>query len=193
MTDTSTPYRPLFAEPAPPPAIHALLRLLWDTRRAEGWLLNGAFPDGCSAPGEHLTATGTDADGRWAVLDGDRLRRGDCEWLRHITEVGTIAGMWWRTGWQPWPKRPARGPVTEEIRLALKADPDDLAPMFQLYAGLAADGKPDHSPDLRTFQDGADPQMPTDAAIDIPMNLAVTDVLEWLLWLPFDGRRSVEP
>lgn len=193
MTDTTAAYRPLLADPAPPHDIHALLRLLWDTRRAESWLLNGTFPDECASPGEHLAATGANAHGRWAILDGDRLGRRDCEWLRHITEVSTIAGMWWRTRWQQWPKRPPHGPVPEEVRFALKTGPDDLAPMFHLYADLAEDGKPAGPPELRTFQDSADPQMPTDAGIEIPTNLAVRDVLDWLLWLPFDGRRSVEP
>ena len=193
MTDTCDPYTPLFDNPPPPAAISNLLKLLWDAYRTEGWLLNGDWPHGCSAPGEHLTAAGADDGGRWAIHDGERLRAEDSQWLRHMTEVAVTGGTWWRTHWQRWPKHNPQGPTAEEIRIALKRDADDVAPLFHLYAYVDIDGKPHGHPALRTFQDDADPGMPTDAGIELHTNLAVSELLEWVVWLPFDGRRSLAP
>ena len=63
--------------------------------------------------------------------------------------------------------------------------------MFQLYAALGDDEKPIGPPELRTFDPDADTEMPTEAAVVIETNRTVTDLLEWIAWLPFDGRRSV--
>ena len=187
---TTNGYELLAEDPQPPPEAVPLLERLWDARRAEDWLLNAAFPDGRGAPGTHLTATGTDRAGRWAAYDGDRLRAEDCEWLRHITEVQSVRRAWWRTAWRRWPPGASPGPAPGEIRIALDCDPGDPVQMFQLYAHLGADGMPAGGPELRTFQAGADPGMPTDAGIAIESNTAVGEILDWLLWLLLDGRRA---
>ncbi len=185
------PYaRLLHDAPAPPDGMAGLLKQLWDAYRAEDWILNGTVPDGCSAPGEHLTEIGRDAGGRWARHDGETLRAADAEWLRHTTEVSAISRMWWRTAWEPWPKRqrPAAGGA-DEIRLVLNCG-DEPAPSFNLYACLSRDdGLPNGRPALRTYQEDADREMLTDAGIEVDVNPTVGELLEWLLWLPFDGRR----
>ena len=191
MNDATNGYDLLLQHPAPPPETIPLLTRAWDARRAEDWLLNGTWPEGCSAPGEHLTAAGTDGAGRWAVHDGQRLRATDCEWLRHVTEVQTIRRTWWRTHWQSWPPRAAQTREPRELRIALDCDRDSPVQMFQVYAALGDDQKPIGPPELRTFDPDADTEMPTEAAVVIETNRTVTDLLEWIAWLPFDGRRSV--
>ena len=77
-----------------------------------------------------------------------------------------------------------------EIRIALHCAPTPPIQIFQLYADLA-DGKPAGNPELRTFQAGADPSMLTEADIANRTNTPVGEILDWLLWLPFDGRRAL--
>ena len=62
--------------------------------------------------------------------------------------------------------------------------------MFQLYLALSDDEKPIGAPELRTFEPDADTEMPTEAAVVIETNPAAADLLEWIAWLLFDGRRS---
>ena len=76
------------------------------------------------------------------------------------------------------------------MRIALDCDPECPVQMFQLYVALGDDEKPIGAPELRTFDPGADTEMPTEAAVVIETNPAVTDLLEWIAWLLFDGRRS---
>ncbi len=190
MSDTTNGYELLLRRPAPPPETIPLLKRAWDARRTEDWLLNAAWPEGRSAPGEHLTAAGTDRAGRWAVLDGERLRAADCEWLRHITEVQTIRRTWWRTRWQSWPARAAQTREPGEVRIALDCDADSPVQMFQLYLALGDDQMPIGAPELRTFHPDADTEMPTEAAVVIETNPAAAELLEWIAWLLFDGRRS---
>ncbi|MCY4599272.1 MAG: hypothetical protein OXF27_05070 [Acidobacteria bacterium] len=190
MNSTTNGYELLLRRPAPPPEIVPILKRAWDAYRTEDWLLNQAWPEGCSAPGKHLTAAGTDDAGRWAVHDGQRLRATDCEWLRHITEVRTIRRTWWRTRWQSWPPRAGQTRQPGELRIALDCDLESPAETFQLYAALGDDLKPIGAPELRTFDPDADTGMPTEAAVFIETNPAASDLLEWLAWLLFDGRRS---
>ena len=191
MTNTANGYELLLQDPGPPPETLPLLKKAWDAHRAEDWLLNGRWPDKRGGPGDHLSAAGADASGRWATHDGKRLRASDCQWLRHITEVQTIRRTWWRTRWQTWPPAPSQPRDAGEIRIALDCDPESPVQMFQLYAALGADQKPVGPPELRTFHPDADTEMPTDATIVIATNQTVDDLLEWLAWLLFDGRRSV--
>ena len=190
MNDATSGYELLRRRPAPPPETIPLLRRAWDARRTEDWLLNGTWPEGRSAPGEHLTAAGTDRGGRWAVHDGERLRAADCEWLRHITEVQAVRRTWWRTRWQSWPVRAAQTREPREVRIALDCDPGNPVQMFQLYVALADDQMPLGAPELRTFHPDADTEMPTEAAVVVETNPAAADLLEWIAWLLFDGRRS---
>ncbi len=190
MNEPTNGYELLLRRPVPPPETVPLLTRAWDAYRTEDWLLNGAWPKGCSGSGKHLTATGTDGAGRWAVHDGERLRAHDCEWLRHITEVQTIRRTWWRTHWQSWPPRAGQTREPRELRIALNSDLDGPAEMFQLYVALGYDGKPIGPPKLRAFQPDADTAMPTDAAVVIETNPVAADLLEWIAWLLFDGRRS---
>lgn len=189
-TNTTNGYELLLERPGPPPATVPLLKRAWDAHRTEDWLLNGTWPEGRGAPGEHLTAAGTDSAGRWAVHDGERLRARDCEWLRHITEVRTVRRTWWRTHWQSWPPLSGQTRQPREVRIALDCDPESPVQMFQLYAALADDEKPIGAPELRTFQPGVDTEMPAEAALVLETNRTVADLLEWLAWLLFDGRRS---
>ena len=189
MNGPANGYELLLDRPAPPPGIIPLLTRVWDAYRTEDWLLNGTWPGGCSGPGEHLAAAGTDGAGRWAVHGGQRLRAADCEWLRHVTEVRTIRRTWWRTRWQSWPARAAQTREPGELRIALNCDPESPVQMFQLYAALGDDGQPAGPPELRTFQPGVDAGMPAEAAIVIDTNSAAADLLEWITWLLFDGRR----
>ena len=46
------------------------------------------------------------------------------------------------------------------------------------------------APELRTFEPDADTEMPTEAAVVIETNPAAAELLEWITWLLFDGRRS---
>ncbi len=193
MNGATSGYELLAEHPAPPPESVPLLRRLWDAHRTEDWLLNAAWPEGCSAPGEHLTAAGTDGAGRWAVHDGERLRADDCEWLRHITEVRTFRRIWWRTRWQRWPPRAAQTRRPRELRIALACDLDSSAETFQLYVALGDDERPTGPPELRTYGPDGGTEMPADAAVVIETNPAVADLLEWLVWLLFDGRRSALP
>lgn len=190
MNRATSGYELLVRRPAPPPETMPLLKRAWDARRTEDWLLNGVWPEGCSAPGEHLTAAGTDGARRWAVHDGERLTAADCEWLRHVTEVRTIRRTWWRTRWQSWPPRAAQAREPGEVRIALGCDLESPAEMFQLYVALADDQLPIGAPELRTFGPGTDTRMPTDAAVVIETNPAAADLLEWIAWLLFDGRRT---
>ena len=190
MNRATSGYELLLRRPAPPPETIPLLRRAWDARRTEDWLLNGTWPEGRSAPGEHLTAAGTDRAGRWAVHDGERLRATDCEWLRHITEVQAVRRTWWRTRWQSWPPRAGQTREPREVRIALDCDPGSPVQMFQLYVALADDQMPVGAPELRTFHPDADTEMPTEAAVVIETNPAAADLLEWIAWLLFDGRRS---
>ena len=190
MIGATSGYELLVRRPAAPPETVPLLKRAWDAHRTEDWLLNGAWPKGCGAPGEHLTAAGTDGAGRWAVHDGQRLRADDCEWLRHITEVRTIRRTWWRTHWQRWPPRASQTREPREVRIALACDPESPADMFQLYAALGDDERPIVPPELRTFQPDAATEMPAEAAVVIKTNPVVTQLLEWIAWLLFDGRRS---
>ena len=190
MNDATNGYELLLEHPGPPPETIPLLTRAWDARRIEDWLLNETWPESCSAPGEHLTDAGTDGAGRWAVHDGKRLRATDCEWLRHVTELQTIRRTWWRTHWQSWPPRAAQTRKPRELRIALDCDLESPAEMFHLYVALGDDGKPIGPPELRTFDPDAKPEMPTEAAVVIETNRTVTDLLEWIAWLLFDGRRN---
>ena len=190
MNRATSGYELLVRRPAPPPETIPLLKRAWDARRTEDWLLNGVWPEGCSAPGKHLTAAGTDGARRWAVYDGERLTAADCEWLRHITEVKAIRRTWWRTPWQSWPPRAAQTRDPGEVRIALDCDPGSQVDMFQLYVALDDDQMPIRAPELRTFEAGADTEMPTEAAVVIETNPAAADLLDWIAWLLFDGRRS---
>ena len=64
--------------------------------------------------------------------------------------------------------------------------------MFQLYAALGDDGRcPSAAPELRTFHadaDTGDADRGGRRHRDQPGR--VTDLLEWIAWLLFDGRRS---
>ena len=102
----------------------------------------------------------------------------------------TIRRTWWRTHWQSWPPRAAQTREPGELRIALNCDLESPAEMFQLYAALGDDEKPISPPELRTFDPDADTEMPTDAAVVIDTNPAAADLLEWIAWLPFDGRRN---
>ena len=62
--------------------------------------------------------------------------------------------------------------------------------MFQLYVALGDDQMLIDAPELRTFEPDADTEMPTEAAVVIETNRTVGDLLEWIAWLLFDGRRS---
>ena len=190
MNDPTNGYELLLRHPGPPPETVPLLTRAWDARRTEDWLLNGTWPEGCGAPGDHLTTAGADGSGRWAVHDGERLRAHDCEWLRHVTEVQTIRRAWWRTHWQSWPPRAAQTRKPGELRIALDCDRDSPVQMFQLYAALGDDKKPIGPPELRTFDPDADTEMPTEAAVVVETNRTAADLLEWIAWLLFDGRRS---
>ncbi len=190
MNDATSGYELLLQNRQPPPETVPLLKRAWDAHRTEDWLLNGTWPEGCGAPGEHLTAAGTDGAGRWAVLDGERLRATDCGWLRHITEVQAIRRTWWRTHWQSWPPRAAQTREPRELRIALDCDPESPVQMFQLYVALGDDEKPIGPPELRTFAPDADTEMPTEAVVAVETNQTAADLLEWLAWLLFDGRRS---
>ena len=190
MNDATSGYELLRQHPAPPPETIPLLKRAWDARRTEDWLLNGTWPESRSAAGEHLTATGTDRAGRWVVHDGEHLRAADCEWLRHITEVQTIRQTWWRTHWQNWPPRAGQTREPGEVRIALDCDPGSPVQMFQLYVALGDDQMPLGAPELRTFHTDADTEMPTEAAVVIETNRIAADLLEWIAWLLFDGRRS---
>ena len=119
-----------------------------------------------------------------------RLRAADCEWLRHITEVQAVRRTWWRTRWQSWPPRAGQTREPREVRIALDCDPGSPVQMFQLYVALADDQMPLGAPELRTFHPDADTEMPTEAAVVIETNPAAADLLEWIAWLLFDGRRS---
>lgn len=185
-------YTHLWTPPAPPGPLRPLIARLWDTRHAEDWIVNGVHPHGRAATGDYLTALGTDVDGRWARLEDEVLRISNREWLRHITEVSTIAGIWWRTVWQRWPKRPGAASPGTDVRIGLDAG-DLPMPMFHLYVRLGADNLPATGPTLMTFTPDADPGMPTDATVELPVNTDVDELLEWLLWLPFDGRRQLRP
>ena len=156
-------YTHLWTPPAPPEPLRPLIARLWDTRHAEDWILNGSHPHDRAATGDYLTALGTAVDGRWARLEDEVLRISNREWLRHITEVSAL-------------------------------DAGDMPmPMFHLYARLGDDNLPATGPTLTTFTPTADPGMPTDATVELPVNTDVDELLEWLLWLPFDGRRQLQP
>ncbi|MDE0456092.1 MAG: hypothetical protein OXI15_02255 [Chromatiales bacterium] len=186
-------YTHLWTPPAPPHAVRPLIARLWDSRHAEDWIVNGTHPHDRSAPGDYLTATGADQNGRWARLEDETLRITNRDWLRHITEVSAIGSIWWRTVWQRWPKRPDTGNPGADVRIALNAG-DMPMPMFHLYARLDVDDNlPATSPTLMTFGPDVDPGMPTDATAEVPVNGDVDELLEWLLWLPFDGRRKLNP
>ena len=185
-------YTHLWTPPAPPGPLRPVIARLWDSRHAEDWIRNGTHPHDRTAPGDYLTATGTDQDGRWARLEDEVLRARNSRWLRHITEVSVIASIWWRPVWQRWPKRPGIASPGTEVRIALDAG-DAPMPMFHLYARLGDDTMPATSPTLMTFGPDADPEMPTDATVEVPVNVDVDELLEWLLWLPFDGRRQLNP
>ena len=77
------------------------------------------------------------------------------------------------------------------MRIALDCDRDSPVQMFQLYAALGDDQMPVGAPELRTFHADADTEMPTEAAVVIETNPAAADLLEWIVWLLFDGRRTV--
>ena len=62
--------------------------------------------------------------------------------------------------------------------------------LLNLYVALGDDEKPIGRPELRTFDPDADTEMPTEAAVVIETNPAAADLLEWIAWLLFDGRRS---
>ena len=190
MNHPTNGYELLLQHPGAPPETVPLLKRAWDARRTEDWLLNGTWPEGRSAPGEHLTAAGADRRGRWAVHDGERLRAADCGWLRHVTEVQTIRRTWWRTHCQSWPPRAGQTREPREVRIALDCDRGSPVQMFQLYAALGDDRMPVGAPELRTFEPGADTEMPTEAAVVIDTNPAAADLLDWIAWLLFDGRRS---
>ena len=190
MNGATSGYELLLQHPAPPPETIPLLKRAWDARRTEDWLLNGVWPEGCSAPGKHLTAAGTDGARRWAVHDGERLSAADCEWLRHVTEVHTIRRTWWRTRWQSWPPRAAQTREPGEVRIALDCGRDSQVERFQLYVALDDDQVPTVATELRTFEPGTDTGMPTEAAVVIETNRIAAELFEWIAWLLFDGRRS---
>ena len=102
----------------------------------------------------------------------------------------TIRRAWWRTHWQSWPPRAAQTREPGELRIALDCDRESPAEMFQLYAALGDDEKPIGPPELRTFDPDADTEMPTEAAVVVETNRTAADLLEWIAWLLFDGRRS---
>jgi len=131
---------------------------------------------------------GSVVDGEIVALDADGVP--DCEWLRHITEVRTVRRTWWRTHWQSWPPLSGQTRQPREVRIALDCDPESPVQMFQLYAALADDEKPIGAPELRTFQPDVDTEMPAEAAVVLETNGTVADLLEWIAWLLFDGRRS---
>ena len=75
MNDATNGYELLLQHPGTPvrdrPPPHARMGRLPDRRLAAQ---RQAWPEGRSAPGEHLTAAGTDGAGRWTVYHGELLR-----------------------------------------------------------------------------------------------------------------------